>query len=75
MGEIADMMLEGVLCEGCGEYMGGGGIGPRRCIACRPAKMRAVESQAQPHKCKCGKRFKYASALKQHRRDKHGEQQ
>lgn len=24
MGEIADMMLDGTLCEGCGEYLGEG---------------------------------------------------
>lgn len=33
MGEIADMMLDGTLCEGCGEYIddeGGDGI-PRYC--------------------------------------------
>ena len=37
MGEIADMMLEGFLCEGCGEWMGddeGPGYA-RLCAACR----------------------------------------
>lgn len=39
MGEIAEMMLEGTLCEGCGEYMEGGGDGyPRRCSSCRPSR-------------------------------------
>lgn len=32
MGEIADMMIEGDLCEGCGEYLEGEGSGfPRYC--------------------------------------------
>lgn len=32
MGEIADMMLEGDLCAGCGVYMDGDGDGfPRYC--------------------------------------------
>ncbi len=32
MGEIADMMLEGDLCAGCGVYMEGDGDGfPRYC--------------------------------------------
>src|SRR6185312_10679181 len=32
MGEIADMMLDGTLCEGCGEFMGDDGDGwPRYC--------------------------------------------
>ena len=35
MGEIAEMMLDGTLCEGCGEYLDGGGLGfPMRCAAC-----------------------------------------
>lgn len=33
-GEIAEMMLDGTLCEGCGEWMGGEGFGgPRYCSA------------------------------------------
>lgn len=32
MGEIAEMMLDGTLCEGCGEFMDGDGDGiPRYC--------------------------------------------
>lgn len=27
MGEYAEMMLDGTMCEGCGEYMGGAGEG------------------------------------------------
>lgn len=35
MGEIAEMMLDGTLCEGCGEYLDGGGMGfPMRCGGC-----------------------------------------
>jgi hypothetical protein len=34
MGEIADMMLDGTLCEGCGGYIEGDGCGfPRYCSA------------------------------------------
>ena len=36
MGEIADMMLDGDMCEGCGEYLGGGDGFPRRCYSCEP---------------------------------------
>lgn len=36
MGDIADMMLDGTLCEGCGEYLGGESFGvPRYCSGCR----------------------------------------
>lgn len=31
MGEIADMMLDGTMCEGCGEYMGEGDGFPQYC--------------------------------------------
>ena len=35
MGEIAEAVLEGVLCEQCGEYLGEDGPGhPRLCTAC-----------------------------------------
>jgi hypothetical protein len=36
MGEVADMIIEGILCEGCGEWLGndiGPGF-PQRCAAC-----------------------------------------
>jgi hypothetical protein len=35
MGEIADMMLDGTLCEGCGTYLGDDGGFPSRCSACQ----------------------------------------
>jgi hypothetical protein len=35
MGDIADMMLDGTLCEGCGEFLDENPPGyPRRCIGC-----------------------------------------
>lgn len=40
MGEIAEMMLNGLMCEGCGEFMDDHeepGY-PRRCAACAPRK-------------------------------------
>jgi hypothetical protein len=43
MGEIAEMMLDGTLCEGCGVYLPGDGIGvPRRCRDC------AKDARGQP---------------------------
>lgn len=45
-GEIAEMMLEGLMCEQCGEYMGdddGEGQGfPGLCGACEAANKRPV---------------------------------
>jgi hypothetical protein len=35
MGEIADMMLDGTLCQVCGAYIGDAEGYPRTCIGCR----------------------------------------
>ena len=35
MGEISDMMLEGILCEGCGEFLGAAVGYPCYCRECR----------------------------------------
>lgn len=79
MGEIAEMMLEGDLCEGCGCYMGGSGDGfPRRCASCRK-EQRAENHQAtlarhqQVKKVPCptcGRKVK-ACGLSDHQRDAH----
>lgn len=35
MGEIAELMINGDICEGCGVELQGAGDGyPRRCVAC-----------------------------------------
>jgi hypothetical protein len=80
MGEIAEMMLDGDLCEGCGVYMGFPGEGfPRRCASC------AKEQRAENHQATlahhqqikkvpcptCGKKVK-AVGLSNHQRDAHG---
>lgn len=36
MGEIADMMLEGILCQCCGTYLGEGDGFPLHCAGCKP---------------------------------------
>jgi len=54
MGDIAELMIEGVLCETCGDYLGGPTGFPRRCSACRgeasppkPRRQRRTERMAQ----------------------------
>lgn len=71
MGDIADMMLEGDLCQGCGEYMGEGDGFPVWCASCEPAP----KSNPAADKCPCtlcGKRVKFAG-LKDHMRVVHGD--
>lgn len=53
MGEVAEMMLEGMLCEGCGEIMDDmlddavepPGY-PRRCPGCSPDRAEPARHQA-----------------------------
>lgn len=57
MGEIADMMLDGDLCEECGAYIDGGSFGvPRKCSSClagstyRPRHQRKKNRDKKPTK-------------------------
>lgn len=85
MGEIADMMLDGTLCEGCGEYLGyEDGDYPRLCDSCAKIRKKqghdvqnyghgwvdgGVKEQAT---CNiCNKTLKSAQGLAQHMADKH----
>jgi hypothetical protein len=82
MGDIADMMLDGTLCEGCGVYIGDGmdAAGyPRRCSHCRreerentQTKFAAPSNPAKVACQKCGRHVK-AAGIRDHMRDKHGE--
>jgi hypothetical protein len=80
MGEIAEAMLDGDLCEGCGVYMGDPGQGfPRRCPDCakeqRADNRKATLAHHQQIKkvpcLTCGKKVK-AVGLADHQRDAHG---
>lgn len=68
MGEIADMIMDGTLCAGCGEYLerGWGDGFPRYCRGCAPKE--TSEKVACPI---CGRKVK-AVGLEQHKRDTHG---
>jgi hypothetical protein len=41
MGDIAEMMLDGTLCQGCGEFLGGDDGLPGYCAGCAPRPSRA----------------------------------
>jgi len=81
MGEIAEMMLDGTLCEQCGSYMGDGGGFVRHCFSCAK-DFRALNAggndapRSKPATPKvfcptCKKRVK-AVGLQDHMRDAHG---
>lgn len=79
MGEYADMMLDGTLCEGCGVYLGADSGYPMRCRSCRADRSREVQiadtkkkNGASKVSCpQCQKRVKEVG-LKDHMRDAHG---
>lgn len=69
MGEISEMVLDGVLCEGCGVYLGEGDGYPGRCSACADG---ADELSVQLLKCKhCNRQFATDTARRQHANAKH----
>ena len=75
MGEIADLILEGVFCQGCGIALGAPCGFPRFCRHCESQESFVAPkrtSRMRPHECKvCGKRFKKAVGLAAHCRDVH----
>lgn len=78
MGEIADMMLDGTLCQGCGEYMDDSEPGyPRFCYSCRreerentTGRFPAPSNPAKVACDVCGRHVKRVG-LVQHKRDAH----
>lgn len=79
MGEYADMMLDGTMCQSCGEYIGSDSGFPTFCRNCERdnrSEYGLVSGLApnNPTKVackKCGRHVK-AVGLHQHMRDKHG---
>lgn len=76
MGEIAEMMLDGIMCEGCGEWMEDDFLAghPRRCAACSGGRTVALLMQKPKKRIKCqwcSKRFAADAARDQHARAKH----
>ena len=73
MGDIAVMMLEGSMCQWCGEILDGQGF-PTVCQACQEENNvnEFGEPRAKKVKCgQCGRKVKEAG-LADHLRDKHG---
>jgi len=84
MGDVADMMLDGTLCEGCGVFLNANAPGyPCYCGDCAGDRNKerkaatAVEHAAHLKRAKkcacptCGKRVKEVG-LADHMRDSHG---
>lgn len=74
MGEIAEMMMDGTLCEGCGVYLNGESYGlARRCGHCKRSQ-NYLPPLAKVACKTCGRKVK-ATGLNDHMRDAHGSKQ
>lgn len=78
MGEIADMMLDGTMCQGCGVWLHDGEDGPGfpgLCPDCKQGeRSNKLPATAKVNCPACGKRVKEVG-LKDHQRDAHGVKQ
>ena len=76
MGDIADMILEGELCQECGAYMDGADGYPRTCHSCKRGSsipiVKQGTAQAKVNCPRCMKRVKRVG-LSNHMKDVHGE--
>ena len=75
MGEISEMMLDGTLCSGCGDFIGVCEGVPARCAACRDRPKRGLPQHLAKAKVPCPqcKRRVKRVGLNDHIRDAHGE--
>ena len=63
MGEFAEMMLEGILCQCCGEYIGDSSVGgfPEYCASCEKDAPQARGNQkSTSHNKQIKKRLKHS---------------
>lgn len=78
MGDVADMMLDGTLCQGCGVFLNEDAPGfPCSCRNCKAEEKKGKAAAYQPPKPKakctvCGHKVK-PTGLPDHMRDAHKE--
>lgn len=74
MGEVAEMMLDGTLCQGCGVFIDEDIPGyPRSCHDCKKSEKRnpALQDLRAKVKCPTCQRRVKAVGLSDHMRDSH----
>lgn len=76
MGEMADMVLSGTMCQGCGAFLSDGADGPGYpgwCSGCVPAFRISQPKAKRPRTIPCPgckRKFNSADAMKWHRKAK-----
>ena len=78
MGDVADMIADGTLCQSClCPFDNGKASGfPRECNECKELIWPSVHARAdreKKHQCHCGKKFRTKQGLSHHQRDVHSE--
>jgi hypothetical protein len=83
MGDVADMMLDGTLCQTCGEYLGNPTGYPRSCRSCggdkgagpfdfRPTKKLKPAPKGKKVQCQyCNRKAKEGRGMADHMRVMH----
>ena len=77
MGDVADMIADGTLCQSClCPFDNGNASGfPRVCRACGAPNSYVIRpaDREKKHQCHCGKKFRTKQGLNHHQRDVHSE--
>lgn len=75
MGDYADMIIDGTMCESCGEFIGPGDGFPRQCRGCCADQRRNQKPMVTPSgkiQCPhCNRKLRNEQGLHDHLRDKH----
>lgn len=72
MGQITDMLLDGTLCIGCGEYLGQDNGYPGHCPSCEPEPYASIPAE-RDGKCQdCGRQCRGVQGLRDHTKFAHG---
>jgi hypothetical protein len=71
MGDIADAMLDGDLCQCCGVYMEGGNGYPQTCASCAREAKNYPQGRSAKVQCQFCRKTVTAIGLSQHLEAKH----
>ena len=70
MGDVADMILDGTLCEGCGKVVGGAVGYPRKCRQCEK-DFNPVAKKKPRVRCPMCHKFVSKVGMGDHLKEKH----